>query len=368
MKKRSKIKVIAFSVVGLLILGTIYSYYAFAWIFFVQPKDGGYNHGQAIHFVAGSQVQEEGFRDGVGAEVKMHKPIRLAELNDSTVVFADINNHAIRTINLNGEVKTLAGGIDKKGYKDGRIDEAMFDNPHGIAVRQDGVIAVAEVKNNTIRLLTPLEENGAITYVVSTLAGISGESGMRDGENNRALFDSPHAVAWGNNGELFVADIGNSRIRMINNGTTSTIAGRDESGQLDGDLQTGSLKYPMDITTDREGNIWIVDAGTMTVRKWNKATGLSTPFPNAEIAMPHGISIIEDDCIVVAEMYGQRILVYDIKTQQVSTLTGTSEKGVGEGRLTKPAAVLVSGDKIWIADLGNHRIVYVDIPEELLGL
>ena len=368
MKKRSKIKVIALSVVALLVLGTVYSYYAFAWMFFVQPKDGGYNYGQEIHFVAGSQMQEEGFKDGVGNAVKMHKPIRLAELNDSTVVFADINNHAIRTINLRGEVKTLAGGIDKQGYRDGSVEEAKFDNPHGVAVRQDGVIAVAEVKNNTIRLLIPREENGTITYVVSTLAGISGEGGMRDGENDMALFDSPHSLAWGNKGELYVADIGNSRIRMIYNSETTTIAGRDETGQLDGDLQTGSLKYPMDITTDKEGNIWIADAGTMTVRKWNKATGLSTPFPNAEMAMPHGISMIGSSHIVIAEMYGQRILLYDIKSQQVSTLTGTTEKGVGEGRLTKPAAVLVKGDKIWIADLGNHRIVYVDIPEELLGL
>ncbi len=363
MIKKKKTKVIVFSILGILIIGTIYIYYSFAWMFFVKPKDGGQNYSQEIHFIAGSETGENGYKDGKGNVARMSKPIRLATLNDSTVIFADINNHAIRAISADGKVSTLAGGPDKQGYQNGSIEEAKFDNPHGVAVRDDGVIAVAEVKNNTIRLLTPIVKNGKIKYTVSTLAGIEGESGMLDGDNKIALFDSPHSVAWGQNGELFVADIGNSRIRMIFNGETTTVAGRYETGKDDGDLQTGTLKYPMDIVTDNLGNLWIVDAGTMTIRKWNKGEGLSTPFPKAEIAMPHGISLINNSSVVVAEMYGHRILLYDIKSEQVSTVCGTTEKGIGNGKISKPAAVLVKDDKIWIADLGNNRIVNVDITK-----
>ncbi len=302
--KKKKTKIIVFSILGILIIGTIYIYYLFAWMFFVKPKDGVHNYSQEIHFIAGSETGENGYRNGKGNVVKMAKPIRLATLNDSIVIFADINNHSIRTISSDGKVSTLAGGPDKQGYQNGLIKDAKFDNPHGVAVRDDGVIAVAEVKNNTIRLITPNVRNGEIIYTVSILAGIVGESGSLDGDNKIALFDSPHSVAWGQNGELFVADIGNSRIRMIFNGETTTVAGRDETGKDDGDLQTGTLKYPMDIVTDNIGNVWIADAGTMTIRKWNKSEGLSTPFPKAEIAMPHGISIINNRHIVIAEMYG----------------------------------------------------------------
>ena len=361
--KRQQTKVIVFSILGLLIIVTVYIYYSFAWMFFVEPKDGGHNYGQEIHFVAGSEIGEDGFKDGIGNAVKMYKPIRLSTLNDSTIVFADIYNHAIRTISSDGMVTTIAGGSDKQGYQDGIVQDARFDNPHGVSVRKDGAIAVAEVKNNTIRLLTPIEINGKVTYTVSTLAGIKGESGMQDGENENALFDSPHSLAWGQNGELFVADLNNSRIRMIYKGKTITVAGRDKTGKMDGDLLTGTLKYPMDIVTDEFGNVWIVDAGTMAIRKWNKEEGLSTPFPKAEIAMPHGISLIDSNYVVVAEMYGHRILTYNIATKKVSTICGTTKKGIGNGKLAKPAAVLVKDNKIWIADLGNHRIVNVDIPK-----
>lgn len=331
-------------------------------MFFVKPKDGGYNYKQEIHFIAGSENGESGYKDGDGKGVRMNKPIRLAILNDSTVIFADINNHAIRTITDKGKVSTIAGGPENQGYQDGLAKNAKFDNPHGVAVRGDGVIAVAEVKNNTIRLLTPKILNGEITYSVSTLAGIEGKSGMLDGINNTALFDSPHSVAWGQNGELYVADIGNSRIRMIYKGETTTIAGNDKTGKDDGGIEQGTLKYPMDITTDELGNIWIVDAGTMSIRKWNKIEGLTTPFSKAEIAMPHGISIKNDRYVIIAEMYGHRILMFDTNSEQVSTICGTTEKGIGNGNLYKPADVLVKGNKIWIGDLYNHRIVTVDMP------
>lgn len=355
-------KTIIIIVVCLLIGGLIYAYVSFAWMFFVKPKDGGINYEQKIHFVAGSESQESGFKDGIGNEARLFKPIRLANLNDSTIILADINNHAIRLLSNSRELTTLCGGADKQGYEDGFIEDARFDNPHGVAVRKDGVIAIAEVKNNTIRLLKPIMREGKESYLVSTLAGVSGKCGMQDGENHIALFDSPHAVAWGADGELYVADIGNSRIRMIFEGKTSTVAGRDESGKLDGDAKTGTLKYPMDIVTDSIGNIWMVDAGSMQIRKWNRADGLTTPFPEAEIAMPHGITLLDNKYVIVAEMYGHRILAYDIETKQVSTLAGTTEKGVGESNMTKPAAVLVAKNKIWIADLGNHRVVNIDIP------
>jgi DNA-binding beta-propeller fold protein YncE len=364
MKRRSKITLLITLIV--LVTGGFYAYNAFLFMYFISPGDGGVDYQKEIRILAGSNTGEAGFLDGNGSNVLMAKPIRLAPLNDSTVVFADINNHAIRTIDSNGNVSTIVGGPEKAGYQDGPADQAKIYSPHGVAVRSDGVIAVAEANNNIIRLLTPIQtfDVASSYYEVSTLAGIAGDGGFKDGTNAEALFDAPHAVAWGPNGELYVADIGNARIRMIKDGKTTTVAGRDKVGAQDGDLAEGTLRYPMDIALDKAGNLWIIDAAELTIRKWNREQGLTTPFPGLEIAMPHGIAI--DDAgerIIIAEMYGNRILAYDMENGSVYTICGSDTEEIKNG-LNKPAAVLVNKGVVWIADLGNNRIVVAELPIE----
>ena len=364
MKRRSKIIIILTLIV--LVAGGYYAYNAFLFMYFISPGDGGYDHQKKIEHLAGSTQSEEGFVDGWGESARMAKPIRLALLNDSTIVFADIYNHAIRTVDIHGHVTTLLGGPDKSGYLDGPADQAKIYSPHGVAVRSDGVIALAEAQNNCIRLLSPIQtfDVASSYYEVSTLAGIPGEGGFADGSNSEALFDAPHAIVWGPSGELYVADIGNARIRMIKDGMTKTIAGRDKTGANDGDLSSGTLRYPMDIALDKADNLWIIDAAELTIRKWNREEGLTTPFPGLEIAMPHGVAIDEvNQRIIVAEMYGNRILGYDMKNGSVSTICGSDDEAFENG-LNKPAAVLVNNGVIWVADLGNNRIVITELPAE----
>ena len=72
-----------------------------------------------------------GFKDGVNSE--LFKPIRLSKYKDNSVLFADIFNHAIRIVNEDGEVTTIAGDPDKKGFANGNADTARFNSPHGVA-------------------------------------------------------------------------------------------------------------------------------------------------------------------------------------------------------------------------------------------
>lgn len=339
-----------------------YAYFAFAWIFFVKPGDGGTNLALEIRHVAGATDASSGFFDGDGESARMFKPIRLALAPDGAIIFADINNHAIRRVDGDGRVTTLAGGPSLKGHLDGPGESARFGSPHGVAVRHDGVIAVAEAGNNDIRLLTPIAESTPLRYTVSTYAGHPDRSGMQDGPVAEARFSAPHAVAWGPRGELYVADIGNSRIRVIDAGMVTTIAGTGRRGAADGGLNAGTLNFPMDFALAPDGSIWIADAGSLTIRKWTPGIGLTTPFPGLQLAMPHGISLAPDGSVIVAELNGQRILGFDPGTGSVRTLCGTTEKGIGQGRLNRPAAVLAAGQTVWIADLGNHRIATVTIP------
>ena len=190
--------------------------------------------GGEMRVIAGTG--EAGFEDG--SPGAFNKPIRLAPYGEGAVLVADIFNHAIRVVSIDGEVTTIAGSPERKGFEDGSAEAAWFASPHGVAISREGLIAVAEAENHTIRLLTPVvepEDPGARSYAVSTLAGVPASGGMKDGPAAEALFQSPHAVAWTPDGDLLVADIGNSRIRRVSSETVRTVAGSGEEGRRDGE-------------------------------------------------------------------------------------------------------------------------------------
>ena len=124
---------------------------------------------------------EAGFVDG--SDARLNKPIRLSPFGPGRILVADFSNHAIRSVSIDGEVVTLAGGPDKKGHKDGPAAEAGFDGPHGVSASPDGLIAVAGASSHTVRLLTPTDDG----YQVTTLAGVVGESGFNDGPAAEAV-------------------------------------------------------------------------------------------------------------------------------------------------------------------------------------
>jgi DNA-binding beta-propeller fold protein YncE len=303
---------------------------------------------QAPRIVAGGGGP--GFADGQGAAARFHKPIRLAPLGPDAVVVADIFNHAIRRVRLDGTVTTLAGAPDRKGHEDGPAQRARFASPHGVAVSPAGVVAVAEAENHTIRLLTPL---GAGQFSVSTLAGVPGRQGLADTKAGEALFRSPHAVIEGKDGSLVVADIGNARIRRIRDGRCETLAGEEK----------GTFTYPMDVAWAKDGTLLVADAATGIIHTVPAAGPVGSLKLERALATPHGIAVAPDGTLYVAEMGTHRVVAIG-PDGRIRSVAGTGEPGAGEGQLNKPAAVLVHASQLWIADLDNHRIVVVPLRSQ----
>lgn len=300
---------------------------------------------------------EAGFEDGTPG--KMNKPIRFTAFHDNSVIFADINNHAIRSVNLKGEIKTIAGGPDKEGFLDGPADQAKFKSPHGVAYdAATGIIYVASASNHVIRMLTPAE-NGE--YEVSTLAGVPGESGFADGQADSALFNSPHGVVIAPGGGIYVIDIGNARLRQIKNGVVSTIAGTGEHGNLDGSPGEATFTYPIDLVMDGE-NILIADAATNSIRKIVPGFEVSTLIVLDSLDTPHGVAIDKRGIVYEADMGTSRIISID-KEGITSVVAGLGKPGPGIEELNKPAAVLVHAGYLWIADLDNHQIKVIKIND-----
>lgn len=303
---------------------------------------------EQVKITAGSS--KAGFKDGKHAE--LNKPIRLAPYKDDSVIFADINNHAIRIAALDGEVTTITGGPDKKGYQDGEASEAKFNSPHGVAYDNvNDVIYVAEAGSNLIRIITKIDDG---TFKVSTLAGVPNEKGFYDGNADSAKFNSPHAVILANGGGVYVADIGNSRIRLIKDGKVSTIAGNGSSGNENGKPGEASFVYAIDIVSDGS-SIFVADAGSNLIREIIPNSHVNSVKLNDTLKTPHGIAIDENKNIYIADMGSHRILKIS-NNGDIRVFAGTGKAGSNVNELNKPSAVLVYNGYLWIADLENHQI------------
>lgn len=297
--------------------------------------------------IAGSGTA--GFGDGNGADARFNKPIRLAPFGPDAVLVADIYNHALRVVSKDGRVRTLAGAPDRRGHQDGPAATAQFASPHGVAMAGDGRIAVAEAEGHTLRLLDP-DASAAGGYRVSTLAGVPGRSGLLDGEAVAALFSSPHAVLWAEDGSLLTTDIGNARLRRLRSGVVETIAGATK----------GEFVYPMDIAWARDGAVLVADAGSHQIRRVAVDGSVSTLALDAPLATPHGVACGPDGTVYVADMKSHRVLAVDARGH-VTAVAGTGQPGSQPQALDRPAAVLVHAGWLWIADLDNHRISAVPL-------
>jgi sugar lactone lactonase YvrE len=147
-----------------------------------------------------------GAEDGPRTDARFLDPSGIAVDGLGQVYVADTGNHTIRKIGLNGKVTTLAGKAGKSGSADGTGSAARFNHPMGMAVDRGGNLYVADSGNHLIRKITP---SGKVT----TIGGVAGQRGVANGLGKAARFNSPKAIAVDRNGNLYIADTGNSLVR-----------------------------------------------------------------------------------------------------------------------------------------------------------
>ena len=194
---------------------------------------------------------EYGDKDGHGNEATFHYPEGIAIMNDGTIIVADTYNHKIRGIDLDGNVFTIAG-TGEYGDKDGPGNEAAIDYPRGIAIRDDGTIIIADSGNHKIKGID-LDGN------VFTIAG-TGELGDKDGPGDEATFNNPYGIAIRDDGTIIVTDTYNHKIRGIDpDGNVYTIAGKGVSGDKDGPGNEATFYYPCGIAIRVDGTIIVSD-------------------------------------------------------------------------------------------------------------
>ena len=200
-----------------------------------------------------------GSADGTGSAAQFKSPYGLALDGIGNVYLADTYNHTIRKVTPGGVVTTLAGTPGVTGTADGTGSNARFNTPFGIAVDGSGTVYVAGSYNYSIRKVTP-------GGVVTTLAGCPGNSGSTDGTGTNARFSPLMGVAVDGSGTVFVADTYNCSIRKVTPGGTVTTMVGGNFGSADGIGSQAGFKYPNSLTVDGNGNLYVADSGNSTVR------------------------------------------------------------------------------------------------------
>jgi sugar lactone lactonase YvrE len=200
--------------------------------------------------------------DGTGAAARFNGPAGITCDTHGNLYVADSNSNIIRKITPAGVVTTLAGKAGSAGSANGVGAAARFDDPVGIACNAAGELYVSDSNNATIRKITP-------AGVVTTLAGKAGVvAGNADGVGAAARFNYPMDVTCDAAGNLYVADTGNGLIRKVTPaGVVTTLTGQAGVGSADGSVATATFYAPQGIACDAAGNLYVADTSNNTIRK-----------------------------------------------------------------------------------------------------
>jgi len=209
-----------------------------------------------ISTFAGSGVP--GSADGDGTNAQFNNPASLAIDHNGNIYVTDIGNHCNRKINRSGMVNMMAEISSGVSFDNGnKMYRAINNQIQRITLRDD---LVQSGTGDQIGTLTVFQE-------VLIIAG-NGIKGFANGPALSAQFSNPSSVALDANGNIYVADTGNNRIRKIDaSGQVTTLAGSGETGIEDGPADVAQFSSPSKIACDSKGNIYVLDIENKSIKK-----------------------------------------------------------------------------------------------------
>lgn len=332
-----------------------------------------------IRTVAGNGTKGFTGDGGPAAQSQLNNPFGLTRGPDKALYICDTDNHRIRKIAPDGTISTVAGTGERGWSGDGGpAVSAKLNEPYEVRFDAAGNLYWCERMSHTVRKME------ARTGVVSTIAG-TGTAGFGgdDGPAIKAQLNQPHSIAIDSKDSLYICDILNHRIRLVDlkTGTITTFAGTGERKTApDGSKFAGApLNGPraMDFAPDgslwlalREGNaIYRLDMLAATLHHVAGAggkpgfAGNGGPAKAAVLGGPKGISIGPDGRIYFADTESHSIRCVDLKKNTVELVAGTGQKGDGPDgdplgcKLARPHGVFVDKDgTVFIGGSEDHRI------------
>lgn len=195
---------------------------------------------------------------------KIGRPRGLAVLSDGRIAIGDYMHHVVQVLTpASGQLQVLAGVWDQKGMVDATGEAARFSTPYHLVQRADGKLVVADYDNHRLRIV-------GLDGVVTTFTG--GGVGFADGAMTDAKFNHPQGMAIAANGDIYVTDLGNFRIRKIVGSSVETVVGNGMGGYEDSDDKLSAEIYGLEgMSLKPDGSrLYLADGGRGELVPYNR--------------------------------------------------------------------------------------------------
>jgi trimeric autotransporter adhesin len=305
-------------------------------------------------------------------------PTVLAFDSAGNLYFVEPSANIVRQITPSGHIVTWAGtGISGGSGNGGWAWAANLDDPTGIAINSNNALLIADSGNNSVRIVTVINSpsiGNQPSTVINNFAG------------NGLVSFNPRGLALSGS-MLYFSDGTSNRVRYINlsTGEVGLLAGNgvaayagDTSSTVTGTATLASLNEPRGVAVDSSGNVYIADSGNNRIRMVNTSGLISTvagdgtggyggdggPATDAEINNPYGVAVDTSGNLYIAEQTGQRVRKVN-SSGTITTVAGTgtagapsSESGTAVDQpLYNPSGLAIeSSGSLLIADTNNNRI------------
>ncbi len=305
--------------------------------------------------------------DGVPASSsQLNGPTGVAIAADGRVFIADRANNRIRVVALDRTVTTIVGGLLNP------VDVAVDDAAQLLYFTEEGA-GISRVSRVAI--------GGGGPFTAEIIAGDSNGYAGDGGPALAARFNTIGGIDVGPDGDVYVADRGNNRIRRIDvaTDTISLLAGTGVGGGDNGPALSATFSGPKDVAVAIDGTVYVADEGTNLVRRITGGTvtvfagnytsgfsGDSFAATSAQLNSPDGVAVAPDGNVYIADTSNNRVRMVNVITGIISTVAGNGGCcGAGDGG---PATGATVGNPIRVDVDSRGSIFIASEPEHAIRL
>lgn len=301
----------------------------------------------------------------------------IADSSHNRIIVTDLNSYEVLDVVGNSSI----------GLNDGSYADATFDKPQGMALRDD-ILYVADVNNHAIRAID------LAAQTVSTIAGTGRQGRSLPDTVIATAMDlrSPWDVEFGDGDMLYVAMAGTHQIWMMNvaDGTLVPFIGSGREGLFDGSFEIAQLAQPSGLFY-QDGMLYFADSESSSIRVAEiearqvrtLAGPASGPQPEGRLLFEFGdadgvvgtsrlqhalgVAAAPDGTLYVTDTYNSKIKQIDVPTSTISTLFGEGglggfrDGGIADATFDEPGGLDYASGRLYVADTNNHAIRVIDL-------
>ena len=232
--------------------------------------------GTVLYLIGAAAPKRFGGDGGPATEATLNFPTAVAVDAQGHLYIADTMNHRVRRVDAHTGIITTISGTGQARFSGdgGPADRAALNEPAALAVDGQGQLYIADQSNNRVRAID------LKTGMIRTVAGTGTAAYDGDGKPaTESCLAGPSGLAV-TAGALYIADTFNSRIRSVDLATGMIATAVGDGGsyryQSPDDPPSSSISRPTGIALDQDGNLFLTDSDSHLIRRWDRATGLLT--------------------------------------------------------------------------------------------